>query len=316
MANRKDYYKVLGVPAGADAEAIKKAYRKLAREHHPDRNQGRADAEERFKDIQEAYEVLSDPARRRQYDRARSFGDIFGDTYTTRNGGRYYQKPDGTYVREDTGEGFGFGDLFGDEGLFGGIGDLFRGVFGGGEEPERPKTAGSKKGGGTPDRRITVRLAFRAALEGGKAEVTLPDGTRARIAYPKGVRDGFRVRLRGRGDAGPDGRRGDVFVTFRVRLPDRFRRDGDDLHTTLHLNALEALLGTTRRVKNAYGREVRLPVPAGTQPGDRLRLRGQGIATDKHTGDLYVEIAVDIPKDLTPEQAETLRRAAREAGLL
>ena len=321
MAERKDYYKVLGVSEDAGPDAIKKAYRKLAREHHPDRNQGKADAEERFKNIQEAYEVLSDAEKRKQYDRRRRqpFGNLFGDSYTTSNGGRYYRKPDGTYVRYDTGEGnegLGFGDLFGDAGLFGGLSDLFKGVFGGGEAPATAPGEEADAPGGTLDRRATVRLSFKAALEGGKAEVTLPDGKNARIAYPKGVRDGFKVCLRGHGAAGHDGRRGDFFVTFRVKLPERFRREGDDLYTTVQVNALEALLGTTRLISNAYGKQVKLTIPKGTQPGDKLRLRGQGIVTDRHTGDLYVEIDVTIPKTLTPEQERALREAARRTGLI
>jgi DnaJ-class molecular chaperone len=312
MPDNKDYYKILGVSENAGADEIKKAYRKLARKYHPDRNQGDAKAEERFKEIQEAYEVLSDPKKRKHYDRVRknpAFGTFFGDTYTTQNGGRYYRAPDGTYVHVDAkggGGGFGFGDLFGD------LGDLFKGVFTGGEPQTGPTPRTSKD----LDRRTTVRLPFKKALEGGKVEVTLPDGKKVRIAYPKGVSDGYKVRLRGRGAAGPGGRRGDFYVTFKVRPHPRFRREGNDLYTKVTVNAFEAMLGTTRHVTNAYGKRIRLTIPKGTQPGEKLRLRGQGVATDKGAGDLYVEIEVTLPKNLSAEQEALLREAAERAGVI
>ena len=314
MPGKKDYYNILDVSEHASADEIKKAYRKLARKYHPDRNPGDAKAEERFKEIQEAYEVLSDPKKRKQYDRVRKspgYGTFFGDTYTTQNGGRYYRAPDGTYVHVDTkgggrGGGFGFGDLFGD------LGDLFKGVFTGGE----PQTGHSAQSATDLDRRTTVRLPFKKALEGGKTEVALPDGKKVRIAYPKGVADGYTVRLRGRGAAGPGGRRGDFYVTFEVTPHPRFRREGNDLYTKVTVNAFEAMLGATRHVTTAYGKRIKLTIPKGTQPGDKLRLRGQGVATDKGTGDLYVEIEVTIPKNLSAEQEALLRDAAERAGLI
>ncbi|GIV57989.1 MAG: molecular chaperone DnaJ [Rhodothermaceae bacterium] len=308
MPDVKDYYKILGVSEDADAEAIKKAYRKRARIYHPDRNPDDPKAEERFKEVQEAYEVLSNPQKRQAYDRMRKnpFGSFFGDAYTTRNGGRYYRAPDGSYVRVDPeggGESFGFGDLFG------GLGELFKGVFGGGE-------AASGKARADLDRHLTVTLSLEKALQGGKVEITLPGGQKGRIAYPKGVRDGFRVRLRGRGAAGPTGRRGDVYVTFKVTEDPRFRREGNDLHTRVRIGLFEALFGTTRSLEHVTGKRIKVTIPKGTQPGERLRLRGQGVATDEGTGDLYVEVEVTLPKHLTPEQEATLRDAARRAGLL
>ncbi len=335
MPETKNYYDVLGVDEDAGAEEIKKAYRALAREHHPDRNPDDPGAEERFKEIQAANEVLSDPARRKQYDLRRRNPFVArdgGPGFDGRaggfdvNGGQFYQAPDGTYVRFDRrGPGAGNGDAapFGD---LGGVGDFFSRFFGG--ERGHPGGAGPATGAGPApgaraanvpgpgDLETHLRVSFEQALHGSKAEVRLPDGERVRLHVPKGVRPGAKVRLRGRGRPGPGGRRGDLYVTFDVAAHPRFRREGDDLYVTEQVGALPAALGTTRQVANAYGRRLKLTIPPGTQPGEALRLRGQGVQTKSRAGDLYVEIAVVVPRDLTEAQRETLRQAAVEARLL
>jgi curved DNA-binding protein len=307
MPQLKNYYDILGVSEGASADEIKKVYRKLARTYHPDRNPDKPDAEERFKEIQEAYSVLSDAQKRKQYDRMRKnpFGPF--DGFTATNGDRFYQRPDGTFVRFSDDEPVDLGDLFGD--AVGGIGDFFSRIFGG----EAPRANQARR---TPDTQTTLRLSFDHALRGGKTEVRLPDGQTVRLTIPKGVRDGFKIRLKGRGQPGPDGKRGHVYVTFNVDPHPRFRRQDDDLYVTETINALEAVLGTTRHLTNPYGKRVKVPIPAGTQPGARLRLKGQGVQTDQHAGDLYVEVEVTIPKNLTEAQREALREAAKTAGLV
>ncbi len=162
----------------------------------------------------------------------------------------------------------------------------------------------------------TVRLTFEQALRGGKTEVHLPDGEKIRLTIPKGVRAGFKIRLRDRGQPGPNGKRGDLYVTFEVAPHPRFRREDNDLYVTETITAFEAMLGATRSITNAYGDRIKLPIHAGTQPGARLRLKGQGVRTAKRTGDLYVEIAVAVPENLTDKQREALREAAEKAGLL
>lgn len=319
MPQTKDYYAVLGVAKGATQEAIKKAYRALAREHHPDRNPDRPDAEERFKEIQEAYDTLSDPAKRRAYDRRRErpFGQAnpfdnpfgqeqpFGNTgFDTRRGGRYYRSADGTYVRVDPTTGAPGGD----EGGFG-FSDLF-GRFFSGEAP-----GGARRPAGR-DVETTLRLTFEQALRGGRTEVTLPGGEAVRIQIPKGVDSGFKIRLRGRGQASPAGTPGDLYVTFQVAPHPNFRREGRDLVTDVEVNVFEAMLGASRPLTSAYGKRLKVTIPPGTQPGERFRLTGQGVETDEGAGDLYVEIHVVIPQDLTDAQRETLRTAARSAGLL
>lgn len=293
MAEVTDYYKTLELDPSATPDEIKKAYRRLARKHHPDRNAGDPVAEERFKAVQEAYETLSDADKRKAYDRARrrvtspglggspfaGFGSY--ETRGARTGG--FRTADG-----------GFDPLF----------EFFfqRDV----EAAPTPPT----------DVETELMLTFDQALRGGKTEVRLPDGETVRLSIPRGVRSGLKIRVRGHGETGADGTRGDLYVTFRVEPSSRFRREGDHLHATEAISALEAILGTTRQITNAYGQTVKVQIPAGTQPGERLRLRGQGVVTDQKTGDLFVEIGVVVPRELTDAQREALEAAAREAGLL
>ncbi|MEM1125803.1 MAG: J domain-containing protein [Bacteroidota bacterium] len=295
MSRVKDYYKTLGVPEGASEREIKKAYRKLAKQYHPDHNPDDPKAEERFKEVQEAYDVLSKPKQRRQYDAMRKNPFGFGD-------GGYARRPGGgSSVRME--------DLFGDGPRGGGsFGDLFSSFFAGGEAagPRAPRL----------DLETTMRISFDRALRGGKTTVTLPDGDTIRLTIPKGAADGLRVRLRGRGHEGPDGQRGDLYVTFEVKPHARFRRDGLNLHVQEQVGALDAILGTVRTITNGYGQQIKLAVPHGTQPGEKFRLRGQGVQTDTDRGDLIVEVDVHIPRHLSDDDRAILQQAAERIGLV
>ena len=318
MPDTTDPYETLGVAEDASAKEIKAAYRKLAQQYHPDRNAGDAAAEERFKEVQSAYDTLGDETKRKAYDRARR--DPYGGRFEGTpfgggepGGGRFYRAPDGTYVRVDaTGAGPGFdGDAFtfgsGGGGGLGGIFDqFFGGAAGGGPEP-------SYRGG--RDVESSVRLSFEDALEGGPRELRTPSGETVRVTVPKGVRDGFKIKLAGKGEPSPSlGAPGDLYLTFRVTPDARFSREGDDLVTSETISAVEAMLGTTREVKTAYGRTVRLKVKPGTQPGARLRVKGQGVETASSKGDLYVVLEVEVPV-LEDEAAQGLRAWADKAGV-
>ncbi len=309
MAQPKNYYEVLGVGESADAAEIRKAYRKLARKHHPDRNPGDVKAEERFKEIQEANEVLSDPQKRTEYD-ARRKNPFGSGGFRTSNGGQFYRSPDGTYVRFESGPGGGFGsDPLSD---FGGI---FDGFFGGRRAaPERP-FGGRRQGSTQLDVNTNLRLSFDHALRGGKTDLTLPSGERLRINVPKGVASGFKIRLKGRGGKDPGGRRGDLYVTFTVEPHPDLRREGDDLFATIAVNPFEAMLGASRHVTNAYKKRIKVNIPAGAQHGDRLRLAKQGVETDQGKGDLYVEVNIQTPTKLTDRQRKIISDAAAAAGL-
>lgn len=288
MAETTDYYQLLGVDATASAEAIKRAYRRRARASHPDHNPGSMEAEEEFKLLQRAYSVLSHPDRRRAYDAARydpfDLGGLDGVLRPTMN--RSTSSPAGGHDGADPLFSFFFGD-----------------------EP----ASGTGRGG---DVEAHVRLTFDQALRGGKTDVRLSGGESIRLTVPKGVRSGLKVRIRGHGRPGSGGQRGDLFVTFRVDPSPRYRREGDNLHVVETVSAVEAMLGTTRSITSAYGQTLKVQIPPGTQPGERLRLRGQGIATERRAGDLFVEVQVTVPRELSEEQRAELAETARRLGLL
>lgn len=314
MPQTKDYYDILGVDEDASKDEIKKAYRNLARKHHPDRNPDDPGAEERFKEIQEAYSVLSDEEKRQQYDAQRRFG---GGGFGGFDGGRgsWSQSGGGPEIRFEQGN---FDDVFGGRG---GIGDIFESFFGGrgrGGDPfqQQQRQRRQRQAAGGQDIETKMHLSFDEALHGGRKQVELPTGESIRLNIPQGVRNGYKIRLRGRGHPGPTGQRGDLYVTFEVGDHPRFRRKGDDIHLTETIDVFEAMLGTDRRIPTPYGQRIKLTIPPGTQPGEKLRLRGQGVKTDDGQGDLYVEIDVDIPENLSDKQRQTLREAAEDANLL
>lgn len=301
MAEVSDYYQALEVDETAEPDAIKKAYRRLARAYHPDRNPGDPNAEERFKTIQEAYETLSDPVRRKAYDRERRFGSPsgaggFGSPFDTSAFGGF--DTGGAFRGARAGSSFSGADGF----------DPLFSFFFSGENAQRPAPL--------HDVETELKLTFDQALRGGRTEVRLPDGETVRLAIPRGVRSGLKVRVRGHGETDDSGARSDLYVTFRVEPSPRFRREGDHLHIVEAVSAIEAIVGTTRPITNAYGQTVKVQIPPGTQPGERLRLRGQGVATDAKTGDLFVEVQVVVPRELTQAQRDALAAAARETGLL
>ena len=330
MPQTKDLYDVLGVDEDASQEEIKKAYRTLARKHHPDRNPDDPDAEETFKEIQKAYSILSDEEKREQYDAQRRFGGSrsFGGAGGDR--GAWGQPgPGGPEIRFEQGSfdeafrghgGSGLGDVF--ERFFGGTtgGRRTRGraPFDQRQQQHRQRQHQQRRGRkGGQDVETTLRLSFQEALEGGRKQVELPTGESIRLKIPTGAKDGTKIRLKGRGQRArqPSGQRGDLYVTFKVGDHPRFDRAGDDIHLMESIGMFEAVFGTEVRVPTPYGQNLKLTVPAGTQPGEKLRLEGQGVKTDDGQGDLYVEIDVDIPKDLSRSQRNALREAAEKANL-
>jgi len=293
----KDFYAVLGVPKNADGPAIKKAYRKLARTLHPDQNPGDAAAEERFKEVGEAYSVLSDAEQRKQYDAIRAmagggarfsagpggggggaagFEDLFGGLFGHDAGGT------GPRVRYTTQGGAGFDDLLG--GLFGGGGPGFRATRG----PQRGQ-----------DVDATTSLPFRQAMEGSTVSLMV-EGRTVNARIPPGVRDGQRIRLRGKGRPGEQGGpAGDLVIAVHVEPHPVFGLDGRDLRATVPVTFAEAVLGAQIEVPTLDGRSVRVKVPAGTPSGRTLRVRGHGVHAPQGTGDLLVTVQVVVPQRLS-----------------
>lgn len=354
---KTDYYELLGVRRGASADELKKAYRKMAMQYHPDRNPGDKAAEQRFKDVNEAYDVLKDDQKRAAYDK-------FGHAAFENGGG-----PGGF-----GGGGFGFE---------GGIGDIFEQMFG--------EAMGGRRGGGRAERtgadvRAAVEIDLTQAFAGTKVEVRVPTrvacdacngtgsadkqassdncptcggagrvraqqgffvvertcptcggagrtirnpcrvcagaGTLPRertlsVAIPAGVEDGTRIRLSGEGEAGGKGAPpGDLYVHVAIRPHAIFQRDGANVFCRVPLRMSQAALGGEIEVPAIDGSRARVKIPTGTQTGDQFRLRGKGFSVLRSTqrGDMYIQVAVETPQNLTRRQRELLEEFEREAG--
>lgn len=296
----KDYYKILGVERSASADAIRKAYRKLAMQYHPDRNPGNKQAEDHFKDINEAYQVLSDDQKRARYDqlgsaysnwqqRGGSPGDFnWGDWFNRAPGGA-----GGTRVNmEDLNEMFGGSDAFS---------DFFRSLFGGmGAAP-----SGRTRQPAGYQQPVTISLA--EAFSGTTRQVKT-ETRHLQVRIPPGVRTGSKVRVAG---AGPQ--KTDLYLILEVEEDSRFERDGNDLRTSASVDAFTAILGGEVEVETMMGR-VKLSIPAGTQPEQVFRLAGRGMPQLNRKdvkGDLFVKLKVQVPKYLSPRQRELLEEASK-----
>jgi molecular chaperone DnaJ len=304
----KDFYSVLGVPPDAGADKIKKAYRKLARQYHPDTNSSDPSPERRFKEIGEAYSVLGDPEQRQQYDAVRAM---------TRGGARFSAGgPNGGSAGFEDLLGSMFGAPGGSRTRFGPPGaasspmfeDLLGGMFAGGQPgPQVPRP-------GT-DLRTEVTLTFRQAVEGAMVNLRVGDpasgGRTVNARIPAGVRDGQRVRLAGKGRAGGPGLLpGDLVVTVHVESHPVFSLDGEDVRVTVPVSFPEAVLGAQIEVPTLDGGTVRLKVPPGFRPGQVLRARGRGARTSRRTGDLLVTVQIAVPQKLSSQARKALEEFA------
>jgi curved DNA-binding protein len=326
MASRvRDYYEVLGVPRNASQKDIKSAFRKLARQHHPDVNPGNPEAAERFKEINEANEVLSDPEKRRkydqlgadwrQYDEWERAGRPGAGGAGTPPGGSPFGRSGRVEYRTTTPEDLE--DLFGSDSPFS---DFFHDLYG-----TRQPSGGGYETGPLPgsdvegEAAITLEEAYRGTQR--TVELQHPEGPRrVEVQVPAGIRDGARLRVAGQGGPGRGGGPpGDLYVRVRVLPHPVYRREGDDLHLRVPVPLDVALLGGEVPVTTLRGTTVSLRVPPGTQNGSRLRLRGLGMPGrgGEGNGDLYAEVDVRLPVPVPPEArelAERLRQvgAARE----
>jgi curved DNA-binding protein len=295
----RDYYKILGVERSASADEIKSAYRKLAMQFHPDRNPGDKQAEDRFKEINEAYQVLSDPQKRSRYDQ-------LGESYSqwqqkgapgNFDWGQWSGRPGAQEVNLD--------DLFGD----GTFSDFFRSIFGGANVGQSMRGRTSR---GSPSIQQPVTISLKEAFSG--TTRTLQTGSRrVDVKIPPGVRSGNKIRARAAGPARADGSPSDLYLVLDVAEDPLFERDGDDLHTLATVDVFTAMLGGEVEVKTLSGKVV-LTIPAGTQPEQVFRVAGRGMPVlkqDQANGDLYVHLKVQIPRQLNSRQKSLLAEAAK-----
>jgi curved DNA-binding protein len=300
----KDYYQILGVARNASAGDIKTAYRKLAMQYHPDRNPGDKQAEERFKEMNEAYQVLSDPQKRARYDQVGDSysqwqqqgtpGNFNWNQWTSQQGGGGYQQVD-------------LNDLFGDSSFS----DFFRSIFGGMAEGQtvRGRSRGRAPAVQEPQ---PVTISLKEAYTG--TTRTLQAGKRRmEVKLPAGASSGTKIRVAGAGQAGPDGSPTDLYLALNVAEDPAFERNGNDLHTQVTIDVFRAILGGEVEVPTLTGKVV-LTIPQGTQPEQIFRVAGRGMPQLKSPGvkgDLYVLVKVQIPKELNTRQKSLLEQVSK-----
>ena len=305
----KDYYRILGVERSADEKTIKRAYRRLAVQYHPDKNPGNKQAEERFKEINEAYEVLGDASKRAKYDQ-------LGASYQAwqQRGGA----PGGFDWSQWTGGAPGgvrveMGDL---EGLFGGgFSDFFQAIFGG----MAAAAAAGQAGGRSPslrgrDLEQRVGISLEEAFHGTRRKIRR-NGRNLEVTIPPGAHSGTRIRVAGQGEAGR-GASGDLYLLIDVADDTRFTRDGDDLQVDVAVDLYTAVLGGEARVPTPAGPVV-LKIPAGSQPGRTFRLKGRGMPglhKPSQKGDLFARLLVTIPTNLSGEEKALFQQLAVKRG--
>ena len=312
----KDYYSILGIDRKADAKEIKKAYRKLARKYHPDVNPPDSDAAMKFQDINEANEVLSDPAKRQQY-------DLLGSQWQQYQQGGGNPEDFNWAERAAAGnQNYGYRTVNPEEfeelfGTGGGFSEFFSSLFGNGDQQQGRRDRGDQQFYRQPRQRHggdlehSLQVSLNEAYQGTKRSLQWEDGRKIDVKIPRGVKTGSRVRVKGQGGSGTGGGiSGDLYLTIEVMPDKRFLRDNDDLKTTVSADLFSMLLGGKLTVPG-IDRTVNLPIPPATSNGQVFRLSGLGMPKIKHPdqrGDLYVTVETILPQKLTDKEKELIEQ--------
>lgn len=302
----KDYYKILGVEKTATQDEIKKAYRKLAMKHHPDRNAGNKSSEEKFKEITEANEVLSDPDKRKKYDKLganwnqyqNTGGQGFDDFFT--NFGAGGRQPGSGSSYEFNGN---INDIFG--GMGGGFSDFFESFFGSGGSGFGGRTQQQKT---AVDVEATLNISLEDAFNGSEKTISI-DEKKLKIKVNPGAKDGQKLRLKGLGRSKTaDGIKGDLYLNIHVLQHPFFEIKDNELYYNLDVDLYTAVLGGKETIKTLDGKTISINIPEGTESESKLRLKGLGLVDNGLRGDLFIDIHVTVPKNLNKEEKELFKK--------
>jgi len=283
----KDYYKTLEVSKESSKEDIKKAYKKLARKYHPDLNPNNKVSEEKFKELSEAYEVLSDATRRKQYDAGEA--DLNGQ-HSGEHGPFYYESQQGDSSR--------YRDIFE---------DLFQGGFSSSSKNQRSPKKGR-------DYHFKMQVSFEDSILGAERVIAIPTGKNINVTIPPGLRNGQKLRFKNQGeDPGQGRQKGDMYVEMNVELSEKFVRIGDDIEVQVPVPFSKAILGGTILVPTVDG-NIELNIPKGVSTGTKIRAKGKGVRKKENPGDLFAVVKVTIPKNVSKELEDAIKEWEHSNG--
>lgn len=307
MNPRVNYYELLGIPDTATQDDVKRAYRLLAKQYHPDSSGGDKSAEEKFKQVSEAYQVLSDSKKRSKYDLIRQNASRRQQVNFPGDNANTYQVNSENMQDIFSNLFNGFTEPGQDEQSFGDIGfDEFL---------RNSRNASAKRG---TDMESTITIPFEMAVNGGETIIKTGGGKKVKIKIPAGIEDGKKIRIRGHGSPPPagGGAAGDLYLSIRIAKHLEFERRGNDIHSNIYINIAEAVLGTELSVKTISGKRVKLQIPPGTSSAKIFRIPGLGVKNEAGQGDHFVRIEIDVPPNLSIAQKRDFRNWAKKAGLV